>query len=105
VNHKATLLPNGPVLAEGGSSVGNGIGVYLSTAEVYDPSGGTWMAAGSLTKARANHTAIMLPNGQVLVAGGAVGIGNSYISSVEVYDSANGLWTNTAALTHSTGNP
>jgi hypothetical protein len=38
---------------------------------VYDPGSGTWSAAGSLASARDNHRATLLPNGKVLVSGGA----------------------------------
>ena len=69
----ATLLPNGQVLAAGGSS-----------AELYDPTTGTWVPAGSLNTSRANSTATLLPNGLVLVAGGGDSNGNP-LSSAELY--------------------
>ena len=42
------------------------------------------------------HTATLLPNGQVLVAGG---YGNSgYLTSAELYNPATGTWTVTGSL-------
>src|SRR5262245_53038367 len=62
-DHSATSLGNGKVLVAGGSSAAG----QLASAEVYDPTTGSWTATGSLANARSQHAAIMLPNGKVLV--------------------------------------
>jgi hypothetical protein len=55
----------------------------MSSAEIYDPSTGTWTPTGSLNTAREVHTATLLPDGTVLVAGG-YGYGG-YLASAEIY--------------------
>src|SRR2546425_992368 len=52
-----------------------------------------WVPTGSLATARSAHTATLLPNGKVLVAGGGNGL-----SSAELYDPASGTWTATGSL-------
>src|SRR4051794_27938038 len=56
-DHTATLLPNGKVLVAGGDNNG----LYLASAELYDPATRTWTATDSLATARAYHTATLLP--------------------------------------------
>jgi len=67
-------------------------GVYVSSAELYDPAGGTWSTTGSLGVARYNHTATLLLAGSLLVAGGAA-TGGAYLASAQVFDSASGAWS------------
>jgi len=57
---------------------------------------GTWTPTGSLATARFNHTATLLPNGKVLVAGGYDG--DFQLASAELYDPATGSWTATGSL-------
>jgi hypothetical protein len=74
-----TLLPDGRVLATGGSATGDAtaspepIGTYRVTnaAEVWDPRTGRWTVQTSGAVPRLYHsTALLLPDGRVLVAGG-----------------------------------
>ncbi len=87
--HTATLLPNGKVLVAGG-------GASLSSAELYDPTHGTWAATGSLATGRRTHTGTLLADGRVLVAGGYGPSG--IVSSAEVFNPATGTWSVTGSL-------
>ena len=58
---------------------------------------GTGRITGSMATARELHTATLLPNGQVLVAGGA-GL-TDYLASAELYDPATGMWMATGSMT------
>ena len=95
VDHTATLLPNGEVLVAGGylGLDSHYQAIYTATAELYDPSSGTWKATGSMSVPRALHGATLLPNGQVLVAGGT-----NVTTSAELYDPSKGTWTTTGSL-------
>ena len=58
-------------------------------------------ATGSLATARAIHTATLLPNGKVLVAGG-VSDQLVSLSSAELYDPATGTWSSDRQPGHRT---
>src|SRR5260370_3787944 len=57
----------------------------------------TFDNTGSLATARYRHTATLLPNGKVFVAGG-LDSSNDYLASAELYDPATGTWTATGSL-------
>jgi hypothetical protein len=63
---------------------------------LYDVPSGTWNNTGALHTARAFHTATLLLNGKVLVAGGLTDSG--FATNSELYDPASGTWTVTGAL-------
>ena len=103
--HTATLLQSGKVLVVGGmtyptlysrSSPETG---FLNTAELYDPDTNTWSIASHLAYTRVNHTATLLPSGQVLVGGGNTGEEfNPSLDAVELYDPVTNSWHGAAHM-------
>ena len=84
--HTATLLTDGRVLVTGGTTLEGSCPVCLfktlASAELYDSRTGTFTAAGNMTTPRDAHTATLLPDGRVLIAGGA--------AYAEIYDPSAG---------------
>jgi hypothetical protein len=75
----AALLVTGPsngwLALDAGGSFTAGFGpvfLELAEAEIYEPATGSWIPVESLGTPRGNHTATLLPDGTILVAGGGV---------------------------------
>ncbi|HQR30758.1 MAG TPA: hypothetical protein PLL32_10135, partial [Anaeromyxobacteraceae bacterium] len=93
--HTATLLPGGKVLLAGGAEMFSsgappGFGFY-TRAHLYDPTTGTFGQTGQTITYRQLHTATLLPNGKVLLAGGGS-------ASAELYDPTTGAFTATGSM-------
>jgi len=104
--HTATRLENGKVLVAGGAGA-NGRGgedaynqgdFVIVSSELYDPIQGMWSFTGELRHRRLGHTATLLKDGRVLIAGGADYGRFSYLNSAELYDPATGEWRPTASF-------
>lgn len=93
--HTATLLTNGQVLVAGGNGYTGGNLVALEKSELFNPASGTWAQTGSMNSRRMAHTATLLSNGQVLVAGGD---DNGSQWSAELYDPTTASWSETGSL-------
>ncbi|MFI6642524.1 Kelch repeat-containing protein [Streptomyces sp. NPDC050504] len=100
--HTATLLDDGKVLVVGGTSGSSPLSPGLTAAELYDPADGTWKPAASMRQSRWGHSAVLLANKKVLVAGGvAVRSGDSVkaLTSAEIYDPATDTWADATPMT------
>jgi WD40 repeat protein len=97
-HYTATLLTNGKVLFTGGDDDPGSSDV----AEVYDPSTGLFTLTGNLTKARADHTATLLPDETVLIAGSNGG-GGYTDASAELYDPVRGTFSASGTMTTDRG--
>jgi hypothetical protein len=99
----ATLLSDGTVLVAGGEQSTNPAGA-LSSTDIWDPSIETgsqcsqslscssWISGPALNVGHCNHSATLLANGLVLIAGGGCGTGDP-ISVCELYDPKARTWT------------
>ena len=96
-DHTATLLTNGLVLVAGGFNVHAGFYGVLSSAELFNPATGTWTTISSMSTNRYGHTATLLNNGMVLVAGGYNNT-KGCLSSADLFNPATGTWTLTGSL-------
>jgi N-acetylneuraminic acid mutarotase len=94
--HSATALANGKILVVSGYAYASVDGeqspTVLNSAEIYDPRSEGWALTGSAYYARTGHTATLLRNGKVLVAGG------TYDTNTELYDPGSGQFFATGRL-------
>jgi hypothetical protein len=97
--HTATALDDGTVLIVGVEPF-SGVTPLKSSADVYNPSTGTFTPAGYMVTAQIGSTATLLSNGKVLIAGGVTSwcCQPATIANPEVYDPATGTFTLTGAF-------
>jgi hypothetical protein len=97
--HSATTLQGGKVLIAGGNACFFSTYYFyysgscpLKSAELYDPAIGTFSdVAGGMSTTRDMHTATLLPDGKVLLAGGPS-------ASAELYDPTGGKFAVTGSM-------
>lgn len=102
--HTATLLKDGRILFVGGNggydskSMNN---LTTKTAEIYDPRNGKFTLTGNLVIPRERHSATLLKDGRVLIAGGVnvkyippkYDIKTDILNTAEIYDPKTGKFT------------
>lgn len=95
----ATLLPSGEVLVAGGSGGDPSKPIpirALSSAELFDPTTSSFTRTGSMGFPRVGHTATLLADGGVLVAGGSTDVEGA--SAVEAFDPSSGSFSIRGAM-------
>jgi len=89
--HAAVRLDDGRVLVAGGVADLPDGQRWLASAELFDPRSDSWSPAASMAAARYHPTLTVLPDGRVLVAGGADA--DEVTAAAEVYDPVADRWS------------
>ena len=123
--HTATRLSDGTVLIAGGITNNSGVMNALNSAEIYDPAAQTFTAVpATMIAARVGHTATLLKDGRVLIAGGFNGtftfsltgasdgatltfadISGGLLNTAEIYDPATKTFKPVGGIVKKTGLP
>ncbi len=105
--HTATLLNTGKALIAGGiasyrffqrGSSSICVAVPTNHVDLFDPGMGTFAATGSMTGPRFAHTATLLQDGKVLVAGGTVDTNSNVPQAAEIFDPGTDTFTATGIM-------
>ncbi len=83
--HSVTPLVDGRLLVAGGAIPGN-VNQASKAAYIYSPSTGGWSGAANFVREKSSHTATILPNGKILVAGGYTD--STTYDTAEIYESS-----------------
>lgn len=96
-NYTVTELKDGRILITGGFRISDDFTYmeYLSNCEIYNPDTESWSIADSLITGRWGHTAVLLENGEMLIAGGST---KTALRTCEIYDPLNDSWSTTASM-------
>src|SRR6516164_10896605 len=93
----AMLLADGQVLELGGN---NSLAAEQS-ADLFNPATGKWTLIGNLNpRGIFGYSAVLLTNGEVLVAGGRA-LGGPMTNSAALFNPSTGTWTPTTSMTGS----
>jgi N-acetylneuraminic acid mutarotase len=95
---QSVRLADGRVLVAGGMTLDNEpVRSMMTSVEIFNPATNSWTAAADLSQARYAHVLVLLPNGLILVMGGARDYDccwteNSFVREIEVYHPAVNRW-------------
>jgi hypothetical protein len=89
-------LRDGRVMVMGGDGCAGSCTIAQNNVDIYDPKTNAFTAAKPMNTGRTQFTAHVLPDGRVMVFGGAsisAGGVNAPLDSIEAYDPTNDTWT------------
>jgi hypothetical protein len=91
----STKMSDGRVLIAGGIVDNLGFHSYHGSAEIYDPRTGAFSTTGAMTDSRYGHSGTLMPNGEILIAGGA---NSDALAWVDLYDTLTAAFSRTGSL-------
>jgi len=84
-------LPNGHIMVAGG--INTFANNFLSSVEIYNPTGDSWSTVGSLVYARVGAHGVALSDGRVIVAGGIAPNLDDINLPTEIYNPVTQTWS------------
>jgi Bacterial TSP3 repeat len=91
VGHQTVCLHDGRILVTGGLAVNGSYLASTDTAEVFAPNSNSFSLVGNMNAPRQLHTATLLANGMVLVAGGKP-TSTSSSTALDLFDPTNNVF-------------
>lgn len=91
-DHQVVTLKDGRILIVGGTDNADNPSRPLDSAELFDPSAGKWLSAGTIRAPRTQFTLTALNDGRALLAGGAPADGSAVLRSTLLYDPVANQW-------------
>jgi hypothetical protein len=89
---QGVALPDGRVFLVGGYLPDNSLS---KIAQIYNPATNTMTTVASMSTARLGHTATLLSDGRILVAGGSDG---GALDTAEIYNPVSNIWSSTGSM-------
>lgn len=96
--YTTTLLQNGNVLITGGFNTKKADFISIVSSEIYDSKKKTFYLSGNMIHPRAEHSAVLLKNGMVLITGGKDESTSKVIPSAELYNPNKSIFIESAKM-------